>query len=138
MDSNNHIIMQGPSICLFRRASEAQRVAAWNFYKFIVRTINTATFSAATGYSPVRTSAFTCDAMTAYLSQTQTGQAGLIQQTVKLYDQLPARYFVSPAFPGSSTARNEVDGILANVFQVTKTIDKAFADAYSKTVFAMN
>ena len=135
--NNDHIIMQGPSICFFKKGTEAQKVAAWKFYKYIVRTINSAAFSVASGYSPVRKSSFDCDAMKDYLNKTQTEKAALIQTTVKMYGDLTERYFVSPAFPGSSTARTEVGGILSNVFMGTKVIDKAFADAYAKTNFAI-
>ena len=136
-EANNHIIMQGPSICFFKKGTEAQKVAAWKFYKYIVRTINSAAFSVESGYSPVRKSSFTCDAMTEYLNKPQTEKAALIQTTVKMYGELTDRYYVSPAFPGSSTARSEVGGILSNVFLDTKTVDKAFADAYTKTNFAI-
>lgn len=136
--NNNHIIMQGPSICFFKRASEEQKVAAWKFYKFIVKTMNTAAWSVESGYSPVRTSTFQSDAFKAYLTSKQEGAKALIQRTVAKYEDLSTRYFVSPAFKGSSTARNQADGIMANVFKDTKTIDKAFADAYAKTNFAIN
>ena len=136
--NNNHIIMQGPSICFFKRASEEQKVAAWKFYKFIVKTMNTAAWSVESGYSPVRTSTFQSEAFKAYLASKQEGAKALIQRTVAKYEDLSTRYFVSPAFKGSSTARNQADGIMANVFKDTKTIDKAFADAYAKTNFAIN
>ena len=135
--NNNHIIMQGPSICFFKKGTEAQKIAAWKFYKYIVRTTNSAAWSANSGYSPVRESSFTCDEMKSYLAQDLPDQAGLIQKTVRLYDQLPSRYYVSPAFPGSSTCRNEVDGILSNVFLGTKTLTDAFAQAYAKATFAI-
>ena len=54
-----------------------------------------------------------------------------------MYGDLTERYYVSPAFPGSSTARTQVGGILANVFMGTKEINKAFADAYATTNFAI-
>ena len=99
--------------------------------------MNTAGWSTESGYSPVRNSSFTCDAMVNYLNSKQTGEKGLIQQSVKLYSELPSRYYVSPAFPGSSTCRKEVDGILANVFEGTKDLNQAFADAYAKADFAI-
>ena len=136
--NNNHIIMQGPSICFFKRATQEQKIAAWKFYKFIVKTMNTAAWCAESGYSPVRKSTFNSDAFKDYLATPQEGAKGLIQKTVEKYESLSTRYFVSPAFKGSSTARIQADGIMANVFKGTKTIDKAFADAYAKTNFAIN
>ncbi|MCR5184680.1 MAG: extracellular solute-binding protein [Bacilli bacterium] len=136
-DVNNHIIMQGPSICFFKKGTDEQKIAAWKLYKFLVRTMCTASYSTKSGYSPVRKSTFESETFIDYLNSKQTGADSLIQKTVKRYEFLQERYFVSPAFPGSSTARKEVDGILANICTGTKTLDKAFADAWAKTDFAI-
>ena len=138
LEKTNHIIMQGPSICFFKKSTQAEREAAWKFYKFIVKSLNTASWSVKSGYSPIRQSSFESDAMKAYLEEEQFGSDKLIQSVVSRYDSLSSRYYVSPAFHGSSTARNQVDGILANVALGTKTLDDAFADAYSRTMFAIN
>jgi len=134
---NDHIIMQGPSICFFKKGKQAEKDAAWKFYKFMIKTMNTAQFSVTSGYSPVRTSSFTCDAMVSYLTTPQVDKAALIQTTVGMYKDLTSRYFVSPAFHGSSAARNQVDGIFSTVAMGVKTLDAAFADAYVKATFAM-
>lgn len=139
LEKTNHIIMQGPSICFFRKSTEAERDAAWKFYKFIVKSLNSASWSVRSGYSPVRNSSFEEPAMQEYLAnETLTGEDALVRTVVNEYVNLTERYYVSPAFHGSSTARKEVDGILANVALGTKTLDKAFADAYAKTLFAIN
>lgn len=139
LPKTNHIIMQGPSICFFKKSTKAEREAAWKFYKFIVKTMNSASWSVKSGYSPIRQSSFDSEAMQNYLADPdQEGADKLIQSVVSRYDELTSRYYVSPAFHGSSTARNQVDGILANVALGTKTLDAAFADAYSRTVFAIN
>lgn len=138
LPKTNHIIMQGPSICFFKKSTQAEREAAWKFYKFIVKSMNTASWCVKSGYSPIRQSSFDSDAMKDYLAETQTGADELIQRVVARYDELSARYYVSPAFHGSSTARKQVDGILSNVALGTKSLDAAFADAYSRTMFAIN
>lgn len=138
LEKTDKIIMQGPSICFFKKSSPVEREYAWKFYKFIVRAMHSATWSVTSGYSPIRNSSFTADAMKEYLETPQTGKDGLIQKVVNSYSDLTTRYFVSPAFHGSSTARNQVDGILSNVAQETKSLDQAFADAYAKTMFAIN
>ena len=135
--NNDHIIMQGPSICFFKKGTDEQKIAAWKFYKFMEKTMNTAQFAIKSGYSPVRQSSFDSEAMIDYLNKPQSGKPGLIQRAVAKYELLIDRYYVSPAFPGSSTARQAVDGILPNVFQGTKTLDKAFADAYTTANFAL-
>ncbi len=134
---NDHVISQGPSICFFARATQAEKYAAWLFYKFISNTNNSATYSVLTGYAPVRKSSFTCDIFKNYTSaKDKTGKEALIQKTLAFNQSLTSKFFVSPAFKGSSTARKEMDGILANVFLGTKTIDQAFSDAMTNCLFA--
>ena len=134
---NDHVISQGPSICFFARATQAEKYAAWLFYKFISNTNNSATYSVLTGYAPVRKSSFTCEIFKNYTSDKEkTGKEALIQQTLAFNQSLTSKFFVSPAFKGSSTARKEMDGILANVFLGTKTIDQAFSDAMTNCLFA--
>ena len=136
--NNNHIIMQGPSICFFKKGTQEQKTYAWKFYKYLIRTMNSAAWSVESGYSAVRKSSFTCDAMVNYLNDdSQVGKYSLIQKTVGVYTELAERYYVSPAFPGSTTCRTEVDGIIGNVLMGTKTLDKAFADAQAKAEFAI-
>ena len=134
---NNHVISQGPSICFFSRASLEEKYAAWLFYKWISNTENSAIYSVLTGYSPVRESSFKCKAFTDYTDDiTKEGKERLIQQTLAFNQRLTDRFFTSPAFKGSSTARKEMDGIIANVFLDTKTVDKAFDDALTNCLFA--
>lgn len=134
---NDHVISQGPSICFFARATKVQKYAAWLFYKFISNTNNSATYSVLTGYAPVRNSSFTCDIFKNYTNDTnKTGKDALIQKTLAFNQSLTSKFYVSPAFKGSSTARKEMDGILANVFLGTKTIDQAFSDAMTNCLFA--
>lgn len=132
------VIMQGPSICFFKDATAEQRLAAWLFYKFITNTKNSAIWSVETGYNPVRTSSF---ADTVYTNRSDTtGAKGLVKKVADfLADSkinYPAKYYTSPAFKGSSTARVEVGSLLGSVMLGTKTTEKAFADALSNCLFA--
>ena len=134
---NNHVISQGPSICFFSRATAEEKYAAWLFYKWISNTDNSAIYSVLTGYSPVRKSSFVSKPFTDYVDDvTKEGKERLIQQTLAFNQQLTDRFYTSPAFKGSSTARKEMDGIIANVFLGTKDVDKAFADALTNCLFA--
>ena len=133
---NNHVISQGPSICFFSRATATEKYAAWLFYKWISNTDNSAIYSVLTGYSPVRKSSFECEIFENYMKEEKTGKDKLIQTTLGFNQSLTDRYFTSPAFKGSSTARKEMDGIVANVFLGTKSIDRAFDDALTNCLFA--
>lgn len=134
---NNHVISQGPSICFFSRATAEEKYAAWLFYKWISNTDNSAIYSVLTGYAPVRESSFKCPIFTDYTDDLKkVGKDRLIQKTLEFNQTLTDRFYVSPAFKGSSTARSAMDGICANVFLGTKTIDDAFNDALTDCLFA--
>lgn len=126
------IISQGPSICFFRRASWAQRYAAWLFYKFCTRADMSARFAvASTGYDPVRTSSYDTDFYKDWLADNSNTLYGL---TAALTATLRDDYFFSPVFDGSSNARDAVGAILSYVINEGLTIDAAFQKAYDACI----
>lgn len=127
--THNQIISQGPSICFLRRVSQAQKEAAWKFYKFITKTTNSAYYAMDTGYDPVRISSYTCD----YYRE-KMEEDGIIQDVFKVTSTLQDRYFSSPSFVGSANARTQVGGIFATYFTGAKTLDEAFNEAYRNCV----
>jgi multiple sugar transport system substrate-binding protein len=135
-DTNSpKVISQGPSICMFKSATQNQRYAAWLFYKFVTNASNTALWSTVTGYNPVRTSAYTTDVWTEWESEAESsgGKQGLIKAVADFVKtNYASAYFSSPAFRGSSTARTEVGGIVSSVLLGNKTVDTAFSDAMAQ------
>lgn len=135
-DANNQkVIQQGPNINFFRKDNVQENIAAFLFYKFITNTENSARWSIATGYSPVRKSSFEIvnnhyDNLTAPTAKDLVFQA--VNQTAQA--QIPY-YFTSPAFDRSSKARQEVGYIFVNVFGNTLTIEEAFNKAYEEVAF---
>ena len=127
----NKYILQGPSICFFKKGNDDVKQAAWNFYKYIVRAVNTAAYGVKSGYEPVRKSAYDLDGYKEYLDGDSL-QARVSKVTATIGDQ----FFLSPVFYGSATARDEVGNIFANVAMDQKTTDQAFADAASVAVRA--
>jgi multiple sugar transport system substrate-binding protein len=130
------VISQGPSITIFKRASANQKIAAWLFYKWISNTTNSAIYSVLSGYNPVRSSSFATPQYTTDREVVPGTESELISDVAQFVPSIEDWYFVSPAFRGSSTARDEVDGIIANVLLGLKTIDKAFQDALTACVFS--
>ena len=135
--NNKKAISQGPSICFFKRATAAEKQAAWLFYKFITNSDNSANWSTLTGYNPVRVSSYSTNVFTEWAKGATAGKDLLLK---KVQDYTSANYteayFTSPAFKGSATARTEVSGLLSSVLLGTKTIDKAFDDAITDCLFA--
>ena len=133
MDGNGKYVSQGPSICFFKKGSKEVKEAAWNFYKFIVRSHNTAAYSASTGYEPVRQSAYSNPDYQDYLS----GDS-LQAKTSYATSNIGGRYFTSAVYNGSAAARDAVETIFANMYNAERrqTADAAFASAYASAIGA--
>jgi multiple sugar transport system substrate-binding protein len=127
----NKYILQGPSICFFKKGTDKVKEAAWNFYKYIVRAVNTAAYGVKSGYEPVRKSAYELDGYQEYLNGDSL-QAKVSKVTATIGDQ----FFLSPVFYGSAAARDEVGNIFANFALGQKDLDQAFADAASVAIRA--
>lgn len=69
--------MYGAPLVIFAKASMAQQAAAWTFMKWLTLPAQTADWSLATGYMPVRQSAVDLPAMKAYYTQTPTAVASV-------------------------------------------------------------
>jgi multiple sugar transport system substrate-binding protein len=130
--SDLQVISQGPSVCVFSRATQAQKYAAWLFYKYCTRAIQSAGFAVdSTGYDPVRESSYSTDVYTEWLSENETTLYGA---TAAITGSMRENYFYSPVFVGSSMAREQVGGILGNVLLDTMTVDDAFYYAIQQCV----
>lgn len=136
----SYIISQGPSICFFRNSkiSEEQVRASWLFYKHITTPENSAMYSILTGYEPVRTSSYETEEYKAHLAKLGTDKETLYTRVASLTSTPAVReaYFSSPAFQGSSTARQQCGGIITLVMyedatkvNIDEKIDEIFEDA---------
>lgn len=139
--TNRHVVSQGPSICFFKRASKAEKIAAWKFYKHITNADNSAAFAISTGYEPVRKSSLVSPAFKAYLDEggenyiTPNGGNLLATAANCTKDFYDGQYFYSDVFNGSAQARDAVGGIISNVFLGTKDVDTAFNEALTSCLF---
>jgi multiple sugar transport system substrate-binding protein len=139
-DTNHKkIIMQGPSITLFKRASEQEKHYAWLLYKYLTNTDNSASYSFLTGYNPVRTSSYSSKYYDQYNADTMANtKYQLVHEVSQLANTLTNDYYVSPAFKGSTAARDQMNGILASVCNNNTSVDDAFSAALTACVFATN
>lgn len=128
------VISQGPSITFFKRSSTAQLRAAWQFYRFISNSANSAAYAILTGYEPVRISSYETANYQSHLNP--TGEQSLFNKVAKITYNMKDSYFNSPVFVGSATARVQVGNIIAQVFLGEQTIDQAFETAMTNCVFS--
>ena len=128
------VISQGPSVCIFNKASEDEMLASWLFVKFLVtNTTFQAKFSQTSGYVPVLASVNNDPVYSAFLAAADGGD-GITALSAKVCVQQAHAYYTSPAFNGSSKARDEVGSLLVKCVafsgnDIAAQINTAFEEA---------
>ncbi len=135
---NKRVISQGPSVCIFKKSNPQEVVASWLFVKFLTTSVDfQAEFSMASGYVPVLKSVATNEAYAAFMAQADGGDF-ISALSAKVCLEQEDAYYTSPAFNGSSTARDQVGSLLTTCLtkddggDVDKMIQQAFEDAVSE------
>ena len=130
--SNPKTISQGPSLCILQdsQTTEEEIIASWLFVKFLTTNVDFQTeFSMTSGYMPVLKSVMKNSTYQAWLSR-RNGKDYLIPMCVYTGLQAAHSYFVSPAFNGSSKAREQVgDLMLKCLGSYAVDIAKVFKEA---------
>ncbi len=131
------VISQGPSICIFKKDNPQEVLATWLFAKFLTTNIDfQAGFSMTNGYAPVIKSVAENEIYADFLATASTVNIQAYAVQVAL-DQEEA-YYSSPAFNGSSVAREQVGYLMQQclVFDNDQTVDadikKAFEDCVAR------
>ena len=133
--NNGKVISQGPDVCIFNSGDDQKIMASWLFVKYLTTSVEfQAQFSMSSGYTPVIKSVETNPVYAEFLAKADGG-ANLAALSTKTCLEQEDWYFTSPAFDGSSDARNEVGYLLDAVFAGTKSVDDAFDDAYNNCVY---
>ena len=146
-ETRDYAISQGPSICFFKNSkiTDEQVKASWLFYKFITSPENSAMYAILTGYEPVRTSSYETQQYKDHLAKLGSEEETLYTRVATLTSTQKVRnsYFASPAFKGSSTARQQCGGILtltmfedASKVNIDERIDSIFAKALDECEIA--
>ena len=134
------VISQGPSLCIFNKADKQEVYASWLFMKFLTTNVDfQAEFSMASGYVPVLKSVAKNEVYkTQFLDKADGGDYISALSAKVCLDQVDA-YYTSPAFNGSSVARDEVGKLIQNCFaaetteaNVDEIIKKLFEEAVEK------
>ena len=128
------VISQGPSVCIFNKSNPQEVVASWLFVKFLTTSVDfQAEFSMASGYVPVIKSVAQNEVYAAFLAGANGGN-GIAALSAKVCLEQANAYYTSPAFNGSSVARDQVGALMQKVMveqtdDVDAMIEKAFKDA---------
>ena len=141
-EDNQKAISQGPSLCIMKggKTTDQQIVASWLFVEYLTTNMAFQTeFSSASGYMPVLESAQDNEIYASWLAKAN-GAEYLTAQVVKVGLEEADTSFVSPAFNGSTVAREQVGTLLAKCMSeatsdVDSLINNAFQDAYDECEF---
>ena len=140
---NRKVISQGPSVCIFKKGNVQEEYASWLFVKYLTTDIDfQAEFSMASGYVPVIKSV-NQNATYAEFVASADGGDHVTALSAKVCLEQEDAYYTSPAFNGSSTARDEAAGLITKCLtigddkDVDAEIDKAFEDAVAKCEYSL-
>ena len=133
--ANPKVISQGPSLCIFKDANPQEVVASWLFVKYLTTTVAfQAEFSMASGYVPVLKSVAENEVYKKFLDSADGGDF-ISALSAKVCLQQEKAYYTSPAFNGSSAARDQVGLLMQAAFiesdngDLNALLDKLFANA---------
>jgi multiple sugar transport system substrate-binding protein len=135
------VISQGPSVCIFKKDNPQEVIASWLFVKFLTTSVDfQAEFSMASGYVPVIKSVTTNEVYADFISKANGG-SNIAALSAKVCLDQEAAYYTSPAFNGSSTAREQVGALLQKCLLIGADMDvdaeiaKAFKDAVDECIY---
>jgi len=138
--SNKKVISQGPSLCIFKKSNPQEVIASWLFMKFLTTNVEfQAEFSMASGYVPVLKSVASQPAYADFLAKADGGNYISALSAKVCLEQADA-YYTSPAFNGSSEARDQVGNIVTNALpakNIDAEIDKIFQNAIDECEYAI-
>ena len=135
-DANRKVISQGPSICIFNKDNPQEVVASWLFVKYLTTSVEfQAAFSMASGYVPVLKSVTDNEIYADFIAQADYGKYITALSTKVCLEQQDA-YYTSPAFNGSSTARDEVGALLTKCLTIPEgsDVDAQIAAAFKLAI----
>jgi multiple sugar transport system substrate-binding protein len=116
-NTNRKVISQGPSVCIFQQENPQEVYASWLFVKFLTTDVEfQASFSEASGYVPVIKSVNEDPLYKEFLDGASGNKGGIAALSAKVCLEQADAYYVSPAFNGSSKARDEVGLLMQTCF----------------------
>ena len=126
------VISQGPNVCIFKNKDEQKNMACWLLLRYLTTSVDfQAEFSMQSGYAPVIESVYDNDIYLEFLD-CQNGSDFITARANMVALEQEDWYYTSPAFVGSSQARDAVGSLLDSVLQGNQTVDQAFEAALNE------
>jgi len=139
--SNPKVISQGPSLCIFQKENPQEVIASWLFVKYLTTTVEfQAEFAMASGYVPVLKSVAENPVYADFIANADGGNY-ISALSAKVCLEQEHAYYTSPAFNGSSEARDQVGALMTKCLALTgddvdAQIATAFEDAVAECEYA--
>ena len=132
---NAKVISQGPSVCIFQNDNPQEVIASWLFVKFLTTNVEfQAEFGMASGYVPVLKSVSENEVYADFIANADGGN-NVAALSAKVCLEQAHAYYTSPAFNGSSEARDQVGALLTKCLSLTgDNIDDQIAKAFKEAV----
>ena len=132
--NNGKVISQGPSLCILENTNRDEVMASWLFMKFLTTNVAfQADFGIASGYVPVIKSVAQDETYADSLAGAN-GTTNIAALSAKVCLEQEAFYYTSPAFNGSSAARDQVGSLIQKCFGLSYT-SEADLDAQIEAAF---
>ncbi len=138
---NPKVISQGPSLCIFKKADPQEVLASWLFVKYLTTTVEfQAEFSMVSGYVPVIKSVEAHPVYADFLNKADGGDR-IAALSAKICLEQQHAYYTSPAFNGSSVARDQVGYLIQTCLVANwkdSEVDAKLKDEFAKAVKECN
>ncbi len=122
-ENNRKVISQGPSLVLFKKADAQQTAAAWLFMKYLTTDVAfQAEFAMKTGYLPVIKSVGENEVYADFINSADGGD-NVAALSAKVCMEQQDAYYTSPAFAGSTKARDYAGIIITKSMTNTLGMD---------------
>jgi hypothetical protein len=122
--NNRKVISQGPSVCIFKKTNAQEEAASWLFVKYLTTNVDfQAEFSMASGYVPVIKSVAENPVYAEFLANADGGNY-ISALSAKVCLEQQEAYYTSPAFVGSSVARDAVGSLLIKCLTIADGTDE--------------
>lgn len=139
-EDKHQVIQQGTNVTLFKRTNATEELAGWLFIKFLTGPKAAMIWATKTGYFPIRSSVRDSDEYNDFLTGrrvvldkngelVELFEPTFISKTMKVGWEQRNIFYTSPAFPGSSDCRDEVERLIQAVLYNNVSIDDAYANA---------
>ena len=144
-ENNKKVISQGPAVTIFNKSNPQEVIASWLFVKYLTTSVRfQVEFSNVSGYLPVIKSVQDNQVFKDKMALADGGDYVAQLSTKACMEQADA-YYTSPAFNGSSTARDQVENLYNKIFpntsetdaEIESFINGAFRDAIYECEYSL-